>query len=209
MTSPETSELRLQFDAAEPAAATPTAPTCVACKAAIVGSYHTVNGNLLCTACRQRLEAGWVGGQRSTRIAKALLLGTAGAVAGAGVYYAVLALTGYEIGLIAIVVGYLVGRGVRTGSGGRGGPGYQAMAMGLTYVAIVSTYVPMIMSHSAGETPPIAAAIIAAIAMPFLLGTKNLIGLLILGFAVYQAWAMNKRASLVFAGPFEVKSTAA
>ena len=209
MTGPKTTEPRLQFDAAEPVAATSSASTCVACKKPLVDRYHTVNGKLICEACRRRLEASWAGGSGSARVAKALLFGTAGAVAGAGIYYAVLALTGYEIGLIAIVVGYLVGRGVRMGSGGRGGPGYQAMAMLLTYVAIVSTYVPMIMNNSGSEAPPIAGAIIASIAMPFLLGTQNLIGLLILGVAVYQAWAMNKRAGLVFAGPFEVKSSPA
>jgi len=50
--------------------------------------------------------------------------------------------TGYEVGIIAIVVGVMVGGAVRKGSHARGGWLYQGLAMFLTYAAIVSTYVP-------------------------------------------------------------------
>jgi len=40
------------------------------------------------------------------------------------------------------VVGLLVGKAVRKGSNGRGGWRYQALAMTLTYCAIVATYAP-------------------------------------------------------------------
>ena len=206
MTSQEAPKDSLQFDQAEPATTTSTGTACAACGKALADTYHTINDQVLCEACRRRVEADWTGGSASTRAGKAFALGLAGAAIGAGIYYGVLALTGYEIGLIAIVVGYLAGRGVRMGSGGRGGAGYQAMAMLLTYLAIVSTYVPLILESIEGEALPIAAVFLAAIAMPFLLGTNNLIGLLIIGFAVFQAWAMNKRASMVFAGPFQVKA---
>jgi hypothetical protein len=82
------------------------------------------------------------------------------------------------------------------------------MAMLLTYLAIVSTYVPLIFESIEGEAPPLAAVILGAIVMPFLAGFENLIGLLIIGFAVFQSWAMNKRANPVFAGPFQVKAPA-
>ena len=48
--------------------------------------------------------------------------------------------TGYEIGLVAIVVGLLVGGAVRKGSGARGGWFYQLMAVALTYAAISGSY---------------------------------------------------------------------
>jgi hypothetical protein len=53
-------------------------------------------------------------------------------------------LTGYEFGLIAIVVGFAVGAAVKWGCYGRGGPLYQTLAIVLTYLAIVSTYVPAV-----------------------------------------------------------------
>jgi hypothetical protein len=52
------------------------------------------------------------------------------------------ALSGYQLGLIAIAVGWLVGKGVQWGTRGRGGAVYQALAIVITYLAIVSTYVP-------------------------------------------------------------------
>ena len=41
------------------------------------------------------------------------------------------------------------------------------------------------------------------LALPILLGIKgNPIFLLILGFALYEAWKLNKRKAIQFAGPF-------
>ena len=56
------------------------------------------------------------------------------------IYFGVLKLTGYEVGLISILVGILVGGAVRKGSGGRGGWAYQALAIFLTYSAIAVSY---------------------------------------------------------------------
>ena len=70
-------------------------------------------------------------------------------------YYAITAISGYEFGLIAIVVGFGVGTAVRWGSNGRGGKRYQALAMALTYLAIVATYIPPIVQgfrEGAAET---------------------------------------------------------
>jgi hypothetical protein len=208
MTSHDAPKDGLQFDQAEPATTTAAGATCAACGRALSDEYHTINDKVCCEACRRRMEAAWTGGSGSARAGRALVFGLAGAAVGAGIYYAVLALTGYEIGLIAIVVGYLAGKGVRIGSGGRGGAGYQAMAMLLTYAAIVSTYVPLIVKSIEGDPLPFAAVVLTALAMPFLAGMQNLIGLLIIGFAVFQAWAMNKQANPVFAGPFQVKAPA-
>jgi len=167
-------------------------------------------------------------------------------VLGAGIYYAILAITGYEIGLVAIAVGWLVGRGVHKGSNGVGGWAFQTLAVGLTYLAIVSTYVPLIVKSARerpGKASPVAAspaaapvaasdsvavlpvagrdsvallpvagkfalgvlALVAiAAAAPFLAGFENLLGLVIIGFALFQAWKMNRRVPLTFNGPYAV-----
>jgi hypothetical protein len=78
---------------------------------------------------------------RSVR--KAVVFGLAAAAA-VGPVLRCPALTGYEFGLIAIVVGFLVGAAVEKGSNGRGGWQYQTLAMFLTYTSIVSSYVPLI-----------------------------------------------------------------
>jgi hypothetical protein len=259
MTQPaDATATELQFDRAE-FGGQPASQTCAACQQPIVDRYFDVNGQITCPTCRETIanvlekSPGW------TAPFIALAAGLAGGVVGALLYYAVLKLTGYEIGLIAIVVGLLVGRAVRWGSGGRGGRVYQVMAVAITYLAIVSTYVPFIIegiqnnaaqeaalqtaSADGTSTPPpapgartgsaandtsssraavggssaddapmtggsVAVALVLLflllLATPFLAGLQNIIGLLIIGFALWEAWKSNRRVPLAIAGPFEL-----
>lgn len=41
-------------------------------------------------------------------------------------------------------------------------------------------------------------------AIPFLAGVKNLLGLLIIGFGLWEAWKLNRRTDLSISGPFQV-----
>ena len=47
-----------------------------------------------------------------------------------------------EAGLIALLLGFLVGKGVFAGSGRRGGRRYQFLAVTLTYLGIGVAYIP-------------------------------------------------------------------
>jgi hypothetical protein len=245
----------LQFDRADFGTDVPATLLCANCGASIASAYYETAGKTVCEACRYRLEAFMESQAGVGGAVKAVLAGLGAGVAGGVLYYAVLALTGYEFGLIAIVVGYLVGRAVRWGSGNRGGAFYQTVAVALTYVAIVSTYVPLIVrevrsraaqeaasqqqpgsggqhsatqtpgpgkdtAHAAGTaesveenaagTPRARMGVFAALglfalfvlALPFLQGFQNIIGLLIIGFGLYQAWKLNRRVRMVFDGPF-------
>ena len=196
----------MQFDSGEPAG-TPAAVACAQCGTAITGEYHMANRTVLCGRCRLAIEREWESGSGAGRFSRALVFGAGGAALGALVYYAVLAITNLEIGLIAIVVGWLVGRAVRKGSNERGGLKYQVLAVGLTYLAIVTTYIPFIRRAVDDRVSGVGLLVLAAIA-PFMAGIRNIIGLLIIGFALYQAWIMNRRAQLVFSGPYKVGSTA-
>lgn len=137
----------LQFDRAEGAGGPAAELKCTACGQAIRDSYFEVNGNVVCARCRHQVEQQLAAGTSAGRFGKALALGLAAAAAGTALYYAVLALTGYELSLIAIVVGYIVGTAVKKGSNGRGGWRYQALAMFLTYTSIVSSYVPLMIKE--------------------------------------------------------------
>jgi hypothetical protein len=46
-------------------------------------------------------------------------------------------------------------------------------------------------------------------ATPFLAGIENLIGLLIIGFALYEAWKLNRRRELPVSGPHRVSAASA
>ena len=48
---------------------------------------------------------------------------------------------------------------------------------------------------------------LVALATPFLAGIGNIIGILIIGFAVYAAWQMNAQQPYVVEGPFRVGET--
>lgn len=128
----------LQFERAEPTGSSPGL-TCASCSKAITMTYFEVNGNVVCQRCRSQIVSAWNRGSSAGRFARALGLGLVAATAGAGLYFGIAALTGYEFGLVAIVVGLLVGGAVRKGSNGRGGWRYQALAMFLTYTAVVVT----------------------------------------------------------------------
>lgn len=133
MTNPD-----LQFDRAEHAAPASGA-TCAFCSQPIPTTYFEINGKVACQRCRGQIMAAWNRGSSRRRFAKALGLGVAAAALGAALYFGIEAVTGYELGLVAIVVGLLVGSAVRKGSNGRGGWRYQALAMFLTYSAVVAT----------------------------------------------------------------------
>jgi hypothetical protein len=47
-----------------------------------------------------------------------------------------------------------------------------------------------------------------AFMMPFLMGAQNVIGLLIIGFGLWQAWKMARKRELLFDGPYGVASRA-
>jgi hypothetical protein len=238
----------LRFDQPEPAA---SAPTCARCKAGITKAYYEVNGHVVCAGCKSALECA-PAGSGSSRMLRALLFGLGAAIVGAGIYYAILAATGYELGLVAILVGWMVGVAVHKGSHGAGGWAYQTLAVGLTYLAIVSTYIPFIFKEDTSDqakaavaapassgsdsaqatdsvtvrpaaatadsathhmTPGrlllgVATLILIAAASPFIAGLDNILGLIIIGFALYQAWKMNRRVPLVVSGPYAVGKAA-
>jgi hypothetical protein len=247
----------IQFDHAEYEGPVAAATTCAACKQAIDETYYEANGVLLCPRCAEIIQAHLAGGSGLLRFARAGLFGFAGAVAGFGLYFGVLKLTGREIALISIVVGLVVGSAVRAGSRGRGGWAYQGLAVFLTYSAIVASYTAMIVPQvvaglekkqaaaqkkkgdaaagpakaaAAGPAKPADAglverpdrmpttlgqaivellklsAILLALlyAFPIVAGFHQPIGLLIIGFALWEAWKLNRRTRVDFHGPFLV-----
>lgn len=200
----------LQFDQAEYVA--PQARACGMCRAAATDQYFTINGKTLCSGCHARVQAAFAQGSPGRRFLTALGWGGGGALLGAAIYYSIRVATGYEIGLVAIIVGILVGKGVSRGAGGRGGLGYPILAVALTYLSIVLTYVPEAVGawgqHAAGGA--FASVVFGVImfgitlAAPVLVGIKAPLSLVIVGFALYEAWKITRRSALVISGPFVI-----
>ena len=246
----------LQFDRAEYENA-PADAQCAACKRSLTNHYFDVNGSMVCEACRYTIESQQAGGSPVGRFARAFGAGLVAAIAGALLYYAIAAVSGYEFGLIAIVVGWGVGAAVKWGSNARGGWLYQSLAMMLTYVAIVSTYIPPMIegfrnataaeqvqgqqapaASSASSSSPsgpaesavaqpaamtteneankadgpsvvLALLFMAGIllAVPFLAGVENIIGIIIIGIGLYEAWKLNRRQVFTITGPHTISRT--
>ena len=137
----------LQFDQAEFTTPAPDGPSCGFCKRPVEDAYYELGGKICCASCRQQVETAVRGGSSLARVVKALFLGSVAAVAGAALYYAIIRITGYNIGLVAIVVGFMVGGAVRNGTGNRGGLFYQFLALFLAYVAIGLMHVPMLIEQ--------------------------------------------------------------
>ena len=129
----------LQFDTAEYSASQAPTATCAACKRPLTPSYYTANKTIICEPCHGQFQAYLSGGSRLKRVFAATALGLLASLAGGALWDAVVKITGYEIGLIAILVGLMVGVAVRKGSKGRGGWFYQTLAIVLTYSCICAS----------------------------------------------------------------------
>jgi len=242
-----TPDQSLQFDHVERAGQTP-GMACSICQRPIAASYYEINGKVTCVGCRGQIMAAWNRGSSAQRFAKALGLGGAAAALGAGVYFGIEALTGYELGLVAVLVGLLVGAAVRKGSSGRGGWRYQLLAMFLTYSAVVATdstliarelrkelrarsdsaVVALDSSARRADSPAAAGAAVTtaattgharpgllallfgiafllalAYAAPVIIGFSSPLHLLIAGFALYEAWKLNRGVALRVTGPYQ------
>jgi hypothetical protein len=85
------------------------------------------------------------GGSFFPRFLKACLFGFGAAIGGFAIYFGVLKLTGMQVGLISILVGFMVGMAVRKGSENRGGVLYQLTAIFFTYLAIAASYSALVL----------------------------------------------------------------
>jgi hypothetical protein len=190
--------MTLQFDTA--------ATNCAACKQPVSESYYTVGKAVVCANCKARIQAAKPTRVPPVLVARGAVCGVGGAALGAALYYGVLAATGYEIALVAIAVGFIVGRAVQLGARGQRGLSLQIVAVALTYVGIAAGYVPQVMPYV--KERPLAALTIPVMAtfgkLPY-----SLISGLIIGVGLWQAWIMNRPSSrLAFQGPFRVGARA-
>ncbi len=249
----------LQFDRAESTDAEEQKETnCDSCGNSIEDQYYEAGGMALCTACKDQLDDDLTAGSGAGRFLRATAYGLPAAGLGTGVYYAIAAVTGYEFGLVAIIIGLMVGAAVRAGAHRRGGWVYQGLAVTLTYFSIVATYIPSIVEELSGLDPipseapsvrddgtveetgevgaeqrqqtgteqegigdgedteeltgflgfVVGVIIIMAVACaaPFLMSFDNILGLIIIGIGLYEAWKLNKRNEVTISGPYALKS---
>lgn len=252
----------LQFETVESqgvnTAATGPGRKCVGCGQPIVATYFAVGDKTVCPTCCERIKAP-IAGSRLWSFVKAALLGVGAGLIGAAIWFTVRWVAHMELGIVAILVGLMVGKAVRKGSGNRGGVGYQVLAVLITYCCIAANYMPDIAEFLvqdarehhriaapkgrdqasvdstkddaiAGESTDVektkprnigfskaavgfgvffAVVFATSLAAPFLAGAQNAIGLLIIGFALWEAWKLNRRRRLAITGPYQLGTASA
>jgi hypothetical protein len=119
--------------------------TCSRCETQLT-EYWSVDGAVCCERCKEEILAERTSSDGAVgRVGKAFAFGLGGMIAGALVWYAVAKFADLQLGLIAILLGWLVGKGIHYGSEKRGGIGYQLMAIVITYLGIGAASVPFVL----------------------------------------------------------------
>jgi hypothetical protein len=127
--------------------------TCKACDGVIRTHYFALGSAPLCESCKVSLEKSVEAARRWQTFMRAVVYGLGASIAGAILYYAVLAITNLEIGLVAIAIGYMVGYAVRKSTRGFGGRRFQVLALCLTYFSVGLAYFPLVIKQSASGKP--------------------------------------------------------
>jgi hypothetical protein len=210
---PHTAGEELQFDRVvnnAPAAAQSDAGQhtviCKSCSKPIGSDYYHLNGKVTCESCRNAIAAAVATPEGMLPFARAAGLGILAAIAGAAIYYGVIALANLEIGIIAIAIGYMVGWAVRKGADGRGGRRFQVLSVVLTYWAVGLAYAPLFLRDS---SMPLPVQFFYVFALPITVitaGGSGIITAIIVAVGLRQAWQMTAAPTLTIAGPYRVGS---
>ena len=134
----------LQFETATPGQDARHGVACSVCQRSIADEYYDVNGQSVCASCRGTLEEQMETPRGVGVLMRAALFALVAAILGAVLYYAVIVITKFEIGIVAIAIGYMVGYAIRMATGGRGGRRFQVLALVLTYWAVGLAYPPLV-----------------------------------------------------------------
>ena len=102
------------------------------------GAGTRINGNPVCASCAAQVQAELEAEQQTgARFPIALAGGAAGALVGAIIWAIIVVVTNYEIGYVAVLVGYLAGQGVKLGAGKGRGQSLQIAAAGMSVFGLV------------------------------------------------------------------------
>ena len=124
------------------------------CQNPLQDSYFQLNGSTLCPSCAEKarydrqLQENQAGG-----LPRAILFGLGAGVAGSIIYGGIVMLTGFEFALVAILIGWMVGKAMIRGSRGVGGRRFQISAVLITYLSITGGYVPSIVQEVMKSAP--------------------------------------------------------
>jgi hypothetical protein len=199
----------MQFEQAE--YVKPEGSACSSCGNSIETTYWHWGGNVICPNCAELVKESQKTPPQALLLKGALYaLGTAFACAIG--YATILIVTNYEIGIVAIGVGWAVGTAARKGTGGAGGRALQVVAVVATYMAICFSLAVQVLYSSLKEGKAlelfgVLITFIVSLGKPVLEivyeGLGGVIGVLILFFGLQQAWQQTGNVSHLLMGPYQ------
>jgi hypothetical protein len=93
----------------------------------------------ICPSCANAVENTLQAETENPNWLGALLFGVGAAIVSTLVWYGIVALTRYQLGIIAVGVGWLVGMGIRLGSGQKRGVPLQIISVAITLIAMTTS----------------------------------------------------------------------
>ncbi len=230
--APETLQFRIAEPVPEAQPDSASSYTCAACKRPITSTYFQGPNVVVCPECTATIAR-----RQKTPplpvLVKSILYGLGAAVAGS-VLYAVVLINVGQFALVAILIGYMVGKAIRYGAGGLGSRPQQVAAILLTYFAVTVGIVPVVlyrmsqkvvvtespspapqdsqarMAHQRPAFPPAVVLLrvtVGALAYPIFglkAGLNGIFSLVIILFALLRAWQMTRSTQIILAGPHSV-----
>ncbi len=202
----------LQFDKAEFSNPSGIGP-CVMCSTKIGSQYWHANGQVVCPNCATTLGTAQQAPARSLLL-KGTLYAVISAIGCSIAYAAILIITNYELALISIAVGWLVGKAARVGTGGLGGRPVQIVAVIATYIAISGSLFFQIIYSFFKEGKVVNGILgyvylfVISLGKPFFElqeGFGGLLGIAILFFGLQQAWQQTHGIQVAIAGPYSTE----
>jgi hypothetical protein len=200
----------LQFDTAE--GLVPGQVACAVCATPLTTEYHQLNGHAVCAGCRATADEERSSDRGISQFGIAAVYGLGAAIVGGVLYWGFVKVTNIELGLMAIAVGWLVGKGVMKGSNERGGRRYQVLAVALTYFSIAMSYGALMLgalgSPSSGVSGlGLGVLLLTALISPFLGGFSNIIGWVIIAIGLFEAWKHTREVPYASSGPFAISAS--
>jgi len=158
---------------------------------------------VLCPACAASLEARYQAETEQPELLHGLLLGLILGFLGATLWFVILAATGWELGILSLGLGFLVGWGVMRGAGNKRGRKLQWLAVAATLVVMIFTQyligrhiISRVLVEQGYPPPPIFLPPDLMLAVLFAT-LWNLTTLALWGFAFLVAWTIPRRRILL------------
>jgi hypothetical protein len=190
----------LQFDKAEFEGGE---RACASCQRALTSPWFTLGPHAVCASCREALLAQYTAPLPWGTLARAVAAGVGVATACAVGWAVIRQTTGYELGIVAIGVGWAVGATMRR-LAGRGALPLQVVSVLATYCAITLSNVPSLLAGTDAGLVGWIVAVPLSLALPLFVwkgGVSAVFWYIIVAIAIREAWRQARPPELAFSGP--------